>query len=575
MLAILIIWFYIFLICLVFGFGLVKLGAAIYQEDGFERLPLSLLLILGLCLVSTIVSYFSLFIKIGFIANGIILLGALLLAGLYYGEIIFLLKSSVRRLFSINKWALALLIMSSFFILAKSAAPKWTYDTGLYYAQAIRWIEEYPVIPGLGNLHGRLAFNSTWFLPNALFGFSFLKLGRFHMLNGFLSLIILATGFNGLSNLIKRQYYFSNILKAGILLPVIFIYKDQLASPTPDIPVALLTCAVFIYYVQLQERGVEAPSHLLAWGIVLVSTFAIIIKLSALPLAIFIVVLMYRELAQGRPLNFAITTGTVLFLVLPFFLRNIWLSGYLLYPFSGLDLFHVDWKIPKAAVLIDKRAILEFARDPKYLAPPGAVKTYLAWVPYWFPQVITDYGGKLRDIFLPSLVLLVDWLGHMLKMGTCKIEWREIGNHKVVYLTAAAGLLFWFLAAPDPRFVLGLMMVLAIIIFIPFLKSYDYHLSPLVPWSLLLLILYFLVAFRAGVFPPRAARLWQPAPYPQARLVIKEMEGHKVYFPRDSEGGCWYAPLPCAYAENFAFRGDRLEDGFKPRSKPLTGKKKQ
>ncbi|MBI4644168.1 MAG: hypothetical protein HY743_10715, partial [Deltaproteobacteria bacterium] len=259
---------------------------------------------------------------------------------------------------------MALLLISSYFILAKSAAPTWTYDTGLYHAQAIRWIEEYPVIPGLGNLHSRLAFNSAWFLPNALFGFSFLKLGPFHVLNGFLSLIILATSLNGLSNLIKRKYYFSNILRAGMALPVIFIFKDQLLSPTPDIPVALLTCAVFIYYVQLQEQGDEAPSRLLALGIVLLSTFAITIKLSALPLTLFIVVLTGREIAQGRPVNLFLTSGAVLLLVLPFFLRNIWLSGYPLYPFPGLDLFSLDWKIPTSATLVEKRAIVEFARDP-------------------------------------------------------------------------------------------------------------------------------------------------------------------------------------------------------------------
>ena len=30
-------------------------------------------------------------------------------------------------------------------------------DTALYHAQAIRWIEEYGVVPGLGNLHCRFA----------------------------------------------------------------------------------------------------------------------------------------------------------------------------------------------------------------------------------------------------------------------------------------------------------------------------------------------------------------------------------------------------------------------------------
>ena len=41
-------------------------------------------------------------------------------------------------------------------------------DTGLYHAQAIRWIEEYGVVCGLGNLHSRFAYNSAAFALCAL-----------------------------------------------------------------------------------------------------------------------------------------------------------------------------------------------------------------------------------------------------------------------------------------------------------------------------------------------------------------------------------------------------------------------
>lgn len=43
-------------------------------------------------------------------------------------------------------------------------------DTGLYHAQAIRWIEEYGVVPGLGNLHSRFAYNSAAFPLCAIYG---------------------------------------------------------------------------------------------------------------------------------------------------------------------------------------------------------------------------------------------------------------------------------------------------------------------------------------------------------------------------------------------------------------------
>jgi hypothetical protein len=33
------------------------------------------------------------------------------------------------------------------------------YDDGLYFQQSLRWLREYPLVPGLGNLHSRLAYN--------------------------------------------------------------------------------------------------------------------------------------------------------------------------------------------------------------------------------------------------------------------------------------------------------------------------------------------------------------------------------------------------------------------------------
>src|SRR5204863_7475062 len=44
----------------------------------------------------------------------------------------------------------------------------WNYDSGLYHFQMIRWLNEYAIVPGLGNLEPRLAFNQSYFLYPAL-----------------------------------------------------------------------------------------------------------------------------------------------------------------------------------------------------------------------------------------------------------------------------------------------------------------------------------------------------------------------------------------------------------------------
>jgi len=37
------------------------------------------------------------------------------------------------------------------------------FDSGLYHFGSIRWLNEYPIVPGLANVHWRLAMNQSYF----------------------------------------------------------------------------------------------------------------------------------------------------------------------------------------------------------------------------------------------------------------------------------------------------------------------------------------------------------------------------------------------------------------------------
>ncbi len=43
-----------------------------------------------------------------------------------------------------------------------------SYDTDLYHLQIVSWIMDFPTVPGLGNVHSRLANTSTWHTLAAL-----------------------------------------------------------------------------------------------------------------------------------------------------------------------------------------------------------------------------------------------------------------------------------------------------------------------------------------------------------------------------------------------------------------------
>jgi len=70
------------------------------------------------------------------------------------------LKTTLQSSPVLNLLAVAIVL----FIAFRSAGPCDYYDTGLYGAPAVRWIQTYPAVPGLANLNGRLGFNNSVFL---------------------------------------------------------------------------------------------------------------------------------------------------------------------------------------------------------------------------------------------------------------------------------------------------------------------------------------------------------------------------------------------------------------------------
>ena len=63
------------------------------------------------------------------------------------------------------------------------------YDTALYHNQAIQWIEESGVVKGLGNLHNRLAYNSSFFALQALFNWASVCGQSLHGMNSFIAIV--------------------------------------------------------------------------------------------------------------------------------------------------------------------------------------------------------------------------------------------------------------------------------------------------------------------------------------------------------------------------------------------------
>ena len=120
--------------------------------------------LIGWCLVIAILQLWHLFLPVdGRIASLVLAVG---IAGL------------VMHAQGLRAWLSGSTGRVAGFIMVMGGAALWLagqtttqpalYDSGLYHLQAIQRAGAYPAVPGLGNLHGRFAFNSSFFLYAAM-----------------------------------------------------------------------------------------------------------------------------------------------------------------------------------------------------------------------------------------------------------------------------------------------------------------------------------------------------------------------------------------------------------------------
>lgn len=375
-------------------------------------------------------------------------------------------------------WRVAALLFAFVFTLLWTTRDPGQYDTGLYHAQAIRWIEEYRVVPGLGNLHMRLAYNSAFMSLQALFSLGWLVEQSLHTLNGFFCLAALCYAFSTMRLWGRESCQVSDLLKCAMVIFVVQKRYDISSSGT-DILAMLLIFYIFIKWSEYRERGLK--DGVLYGYLCLVSVYAVTVKLSAASTVILALYPLYLFLKKRnvRAIIAHVAAGVVI--LLPFLIRNVIISGYLVYPYGGLDLFHFDWKMDKSVLDRDSLDIKMFARGIRN--PAEYDNSMIGWIPRWF----------LNQSMGERVVLVV---GALCIPAALYLLWKSFHEKKyaqgALFAASLVNLFFWLAAAPHMRYgapyiyillavTLGtvefawrdrILPAMAVIFLVPFLVSY-------------------------------------------------------------------------------------------------------
>jgi hypothetical protein len=550
---------YVLVLTYLYGSAAVVSLDTLLAPENRQPQPLSLVSITGLIVIAVLTGYLSLCMPIGMAANLIVSLLGIVLFVLARKGTLHLAREHLNAARMANTLTVALLLVLCVFALNEALDRPKIGDAGLYHLQTMKWIAQYGVVPGLGNLHGMFGLNSMWYPLSALFGLTFLGIPSLHVVNGILFLLVAGFFLGGVTDILRGSRSRASIIKTASVPFVLFAYAAHIGSLSTDLPVAVLVWVAFI--LSLEQLGAERVFRSRTIGAILVAliTYTLTVKLAAAPLALLYLYLLYLHIRAKHWPDVWVQLGIGMVILTPWVARNVILSGYLVYPFPYIDIWNVDWKIPYQHVIDETLANHGWARLPGSHSLESLHMPLWEWVPQWF-RLEHTYKLTIAVAFL----ITPGYLAAIALRARRQGEVQRVDD--ILYLIACAGMAYWFINAPDPRFGFGFVFPALIIPATPLVQQTLARFRRLSRASMVaILVLYvgYKTYISLHVLPKSMAILRSPVPYPIEPLWIEHID--EVVFYGAQTGYCWDAPLPCTpiLKPQIRPRGKSLASGFR------------
>jgi hypothetical protein len=430
-------------------------------------------------------------------------------------------------------------------------------DTGGYYIPTIRWVIEYPVVVGVGNLYAPFAYNQSYFLYAALLEFGPFTRRPSHLVNTVLLLPLIARSLLGLWRVLRvgaspalADVFHALFLPALVSLGTGFL----LTSSAPDFAVfttgVVLTGELFALATDSVQR---ARLHFLA--VVVFATVGITVKLSFGGLAASAMLVgawlwLRRMWPQWRAAagGLVVAGSIALSIIGPWVASNILMSGYPLFPLmlGGLP---VEWRV---AVNVQ-----QWIENAMYI---GDLRLAFA-NPRWLLQRFEVLGWTASDVLVPLAFVGAAAVVGMLR-GAIRLLARrrlsEAGLPWLLIVPPIASLIACMIYTPVPRYAGATMWVLgitAVMLAIGGWLQAPHGRRLAAATTLALTVLPFVngtpVLLPLTNFEANGAPVW---------YTIRLASGLELQTLRQGYYSCWDAPLPCTPYPHLGLRLRRPPD---------------
>ena len=567
MLSVALIWIYMFITILPVGYAVLYIIFDKMNYRNFKgELPITLgnSLLFGIIIVSLYAEFYSLFAGLGGKANVLLILLDFICFFVFRKGIVKLLRNLLGYLNSLSFLKTLFLFCIVLLLLCFTSSGYFFYDTALYHAQAIHWLESYGIAPGIGNIHFRLGYNSSSLCFFALYSMKWLVGQSFHACNGFILFVVIMMAVRRVFLGFTRNKIMSGLCSAGTLVCCSIVIYNAV-SPNTDIMPMIMVCWIVMEWTRLVENSENnlCPYALLS----IAGLFCFTGKVSMATiviLAIYPAVILCKE---KRIKEIVIYISMGIFVLLPFLIRNVIISGWLLYPFAGIDLFNFDWKIKKADLIQDARDAMIYAR--RVDTPSVCVSK---WLPTWWKK-----SNMVERCWMVAIgISLILWIKQIGTLMICKFK----DDYRWILLEFAffTGVLYWFFTAPSLRYSSSFVVLFPFII-LGAISQRAFKLKGekrlLFEKSLSVALIVFVIM---GTIPDKSAfeytegyrfnnlKIFKQVDYDSTEVESVTTGNMTIYYPAHGDQA-WYYAFPASpdkgTAESIEMRGTTVKDGFR------------
>lgn len=570
MLMILVNWLYIAFSTYLVGYALLGLFTRFFKYKIERQISY---IFAGLLATTVYAQFYSLFDGVGLWANIVLMV--------FCGCVLFVKKNALKQeicRLPISRIEVFIVLLLAVLFSYGTSRGYMHFDTGLYHAQSIRWIEEYGVVPGLANLQSRYAYNSAAFSLTALYSMKWLFGQSLHATAGFFALTSAILAIDIKTLFTRKELSLSNMVRLGLIFYLGVIFGEMM-SPASDYYAQLLIFDILILWLEQDEKQKKEWQYVNVVPycfLCILLVYAVTIKFSVGLLLLMVIkpamILIKRK--EVKQIWICLFSGFLT--ALPFFIRNVIISGWIIYPSTMIDLFSVDWKLPKGQADLDALEIGAYGKGLNDVAKWDT--PFSEWCPLWFSGLKTLEKlfvlGTLMSVLI-LLVMIVIFSVNGLKnklINQCESE-NNVSrkNFVLVSIVFAVAAGFWFVSAPLVRYGYSYVIVMPLLVFgFLFLQCMTSvkKIENVLFRGFQIVVVLFLLSRIPGLYEDIVQTYTQPYYFAQRDYDVHEaktieIDGITFYVPLQ-QGQIGYDKFPSSlFVYPVELRGDGLKDGFR------------